>query len=176
MLEGSGSQGAQLADNLRSEMEKLFSQCNSKGNEMNGELDQYLSMSRSMKPGNNFKQMMQSRKFGNGSKPGSSGKGNGGNDGFAVITGQNANVLGGETRVSESEKSAQGGPNRSKAKPDSAAPAAVVDKEDVVRGVEPVNRESSAVQGETGIEQYGEIVEKYFKAITKPAVKTQPKP
>ena len=60
MLEGSGSQGAQLADNLRSEMEKLFSQCNSQGNEMNDELDQYLSMSRSMKPGNNFKQMMQS--------------------------------------------------------------------------------------------------------------------
>ena len=105
-----------------------------------------------------------------------SGKGTGGRDGYAVITGPNANVLGGETRISESEKSAQGGPNRNKAKPDSAAPEAAVDKQDVVKGVEPVNRESSAVQGEAGIEQYGEIVEKYFKAITKPEATKPMKP
>jgi hypothetical protein len=169
MLEGSGSQGAQLAENLRGEMEKLFSQCNGKEGEMGGELDQYLTMQRSMKPGNNFKQMMQTRKFGSGRKPGmGSGKGLGGNDGYAVITGPNANVMGGETRITESEKSSQGGPNRSQAKPDAVAPAAAVDKQDVVEGVQPVNRESSAVQGETGIEQYSEIVDKYFKAITKP--------
>ena len=171
MLEGSGGQGAQLAENLRGEMEKLFSQCNKPG-EMSDELDQYLTMQRSMKPGNNFKQMMQTRKFGNGSKPGmGSGKGLGGRDGYAVMTGPNANVLGGETRISESEKSAQGGPNRSKAKPDGAAARVTVDKQDVVNGVQPVNRESSAVQGEAGIEQYSEIVDKYFKAITKPKSK-----
>ncbi len=174
MLEGSGGQGAQLAENLRGEMEKLFSQCNKPG-EMSDELDQYLSLQRSMKPGNNFKQMMQSRKFGNGSKPGT-GKGQGGRDGYAVITGPNANVLGGETRLSESEKSAQGGPNRSKAKPDGAAASATVDKQDVLNGVPPVNRESSAVQGEAGIEQYSEIVDKYFKAITKPAGAKPKKP
>ncbi len=171
MLEGNGGQGAQLAENLRGEMEKLFSQCDKPG-EMGDELDQYLTMQRSMKPGNNFKQMMQTKKFGSGNKPGmGSGKGLGGRDGYAVMTGPNANVLGGETRISESEKSAQGGPNRSKAKPDANAPEAAVDKQDVVNGVQPVNRESSAVQGEAGIEQYSEIVDKYFKAITKPAGK-----
>jgi hypothetical protein len=171
MLEGNGAQGAQLAENLRGEMEKLFSQCNKPGG-MNDELDQYLTVQRSMKPGNSFKQMMQTRKFGNGNKPGmGSGKGNGGKDGYAIITGPNANVLGGETRISESEKSAQGGPNKNKAKPDGATATAAVDKQDVVNGVQPVNRESSAVQGEAGIEQYGDIVEKYFKAITKPTQK-----
>ena len=48
-----------------------------------------------------------------------------------------------------------------------------LDKADVVNGVNAVNRESGAVQGETMIEQYSDIVEKYFKAITKPA---EPKP
>ena len=80
------------------------------------------------------------------------------------------------TRERAAKSPRNGGPNRNKAKPDAAAPAAVVDKEDVVHGVEPVNRESSAVQGETGIEQYGEIVEKYFKAITKPAAAKPMKP
>ena len=38
-------------------------------------------------------------------------------------------------------------------------------------GVNAVNRESGAVQGEATVEQYSDIVEKYFKAITKPAKK-----
>jgi hypothetical protein len=176
MLEGKGDQGAQLAENLRSEMDKLFCQCNSKGGQMNDELDHYLSIQRSMKPANNFKQMMQTRKFGQGSKTGpmGSGKGRGGKDGYAVITGPNANVMGGETPITETDKAKTDGPGRNKAKPDAASAAASIDKEDVVHGVEPINRESGAVQGEAGIEQYREIVDKYFKAITKPAAPKAP--
>jgi len=41
--------------------------------------------------------------------------------------------------------------------------------------MEAINRESGAVQGEAGIEQYSDIVDRYFKAITKPATKPQEK-
>jgi hypothetical protein len=36
-----------------------------------------------------------------------------------------------------------------------------------VDGVNPLNRESEAIQGETTVDQYRELVERYFKAITK---------
>jgi hypothetical protein len=175
MLEGNGAQGSLLAENLRGEMEKLFSQCNGKEGEMNGELDQYLSVQRSMKPGNSFRQMMRTRKFGNGTKPGMSpGKGLGGNDGYAVIVGPNANVLGSEKPITESQK-AQSGTGPNKAKANAADARATVDRQDVLPDAPPLNRESRAVQGEAGIEQYSDIVEKYFKAITKPAAKPNSK-
>ena len=177
MLEGRGDQGAQLAENLRSEMEKLFTQCNSKGGEMDDELDQYMTIQRSMNPGNSFKQMMQTRKFGQGRgfKQGQGAQGNGGSDGYAVITGPNANVMGNESMISESEKAKLDGPGRNNATPNAAGAPAAIDKADVVRGMEAINRESGAVQGEAGIEQYSDIVDRYFKAITKPATKPQEK-
>lgn len=174
MLAGQGDKGAQLAENLRGEMEKLFSQCNGKEGEMSNELDQYLSIQRSMKPGSNFKQMMQTRKFGSGSKPGFNGQGNGGSDGYAVTTGPNPNVMGNEPNITESDKAEVSGNGRNKATPDGANPEVALDKPDVVKGVTPVNRESEAVQGETTIEQYSDLVEKYFKALTKDPKKTPP--
>jgi hypothetical protein len=177
MLDGRGDKGSQLAENLRAEMEKMFSQCNSKGGEMNNELDQQMSIQRSMNPGNSFQQMMQTRKFGNsrGFKQGQGAQGNGGSDGYAVITGQNPNVMGNESMISESEKAQQDGPGRNKATPNAAEAPAAIDKADVVRGMEAINRESGAVQGEAGIEQYTDIVDRYFKTITKPAQKPQEK-
>ena len=174
MLTGQGAKGAQLTENLRGEMEKLFSQCNGKEGEMGNELDQYLSIQRSVKPGSNFKQMMQTRKFGSGSKPGFSGEGNGGSDGYAVTTGPNPNVMGNEPNITESDKAEVRGNGRNKATPDGANPEVALDKPDMVKGVTPVNRESEAVQGETSIEQYSDLVEKYFKALTKDPKKPLP--
>lgn len=174
MLAGNGSNGAHLAENLRSEMEKLFSQCNAKGEDMSNELDQYLSIQRGMKPGMSFKQMMQCRKFGTGSKPGFGGQGNGGSEGYAVAAGENPNVLGNETSISESEKAKLNGNGKNKASPNVADPKVALDKPDVVQGVNPVNRESEAVQGETSLEQYSDLVEKYFKALTKDLKKAKP--
>ena len=173
MLAGNGDKGSQLAETLRSEMEKLFSKCNAKEGEMSSELDQYMSIQASMPGKQNFKQMMQSKKFGNGRgfKPGQGQMGNGGRDGQAAYTGPNANVMGNEARVSDADKAKLNGNGRNQATPDGATAPVALDKADVVNGVNAVNRESGAVQGETMIEQYSEIVEKYFKAITKPAKK-----
>ena len=41
-----------------------------------------------------------------------------------------------------------------------------VDKSDVMKGLNPVNRQSGAVSSETVIEEYNDVVENYFKAIT----------
>ena len=172
MLTGQGSNGAQLAESLRGEMEKLFSQCCNKSGSMNDELDQYLSVQRGMKPGMSFRQMMQTHKFGSGSKPGSGEQGDGGRDGFAVITGPNPNVLGNEALPSATDKAETGGDGKNKARPNDAKPEVALDKGDVVHGVNPLNRESEAVQSETIIQQYSDLVEKYFKAITKEPKKT----
>lgn len=173
MLAGNGDEGADLAETLRGEMEKLFSKCQGGEGEMSSELDQYMSIQAGMPGKQNFKQMMESKKFGNGRgfKPGKGQMGNGGRDGQAVYTGPNANVMGNESRVSESDKAKMNGAGKNQATPDGAMAPVALDKPDVVNGVNAVNRESGAVQGETTIEQYSDIVEKYFKAITKPARK-----
>jgi hypothetical protein len=176
MLAGDGPTGSQLAEHLRGEMEKLFSQCNSEGGMMNDELDQYMSIQRSMQPGKTFSQMMQSHRFGQGSNSGGGMSGNGGRDGQAMTTGANANVLGGESALSNDSDSRANGNGKNRATPSGADAPPSLDKPDVVHGVNAVNRESAAVQGESTIDQYSEIVEKYFKALTKEPNKAPKKP
>ena len=135
---------------------------------MSQELDSYLALKRGMKAGSNFKQMMQCRKFGDGNKPGKGmgrGPGGQGKSGFAVSAEPNASVLGNETRITNPSKPGNGGRSENKTNPP-MLPAAV-EKGGVADGVKPVDRESDAVQGETPIGQYRDLVEKYFKAITK---------
>jgi hypothetical protein len=176
MLAGNGDKGAHIAESLRGEMEKLFSECNAKEGRMSDELDQYMSIQRSLNPKQSFRQMMQTHRFGNGRgfKPGSGRSGNGGRDGQAMMTGQNPNVMGNETRISESDRAKLNGNGRNTATPDAAEAPVALDKADVVNGVNAVNRESEAVQGESMIEQYSDIVEKYFKAITNEPKKPTP--
>jgi len=176
MLAGNGPTGSQLAEHLRGEMEKLFTQCNSKGGMMNDELDQYMSIQRSMQPGKTFSQMMQSHRFGQGSSSGSGMSGNGGMNGQAIITGANARVLGGESALANDRDARASGNGKNNAPPSAAEAPPALDKPDVVHGVNAVNRESEAVQGEATIDQYSDIVEKYFKALTKEPIRETHKP
>jgi hypothetical protein len=172
MLEGNGEQSFQLADRVRSEMEKLFAQCKGGNCPSGNELDQYLALQH-LSPGNNFAQMSRSRKFGSGKGDGSGqgqGEGEGalGTSGYAVVDGEQLNVLGNESSASRADAAshqsgrygkgggllAEGGKN------------ATVDKSDVMKGLNPVNRQSGAVASETTIEEYDDVVESYFKAIT----------
>ena len=43
---------------------------------------------------------------------------------------------------------------------------------DAMKGLNPVNRQSAAVSSETVIEEYNDVVENYFKAITTRKEKT----
>ncbi|HSI14080.1 MAG TPA: DUF4175 family protein [Chthoniobacter sp.] len=180
MVSGNGSNGAELAENLRSEMEKIFKESEQQEGQMSNELDQYLQVQRGMNPRSSFRQMMQSRKFGSGrSKGGMSGQGEGkgGDDGYAIISGQNPNVLGNEALPSNTDKANTDGNGKNKTPPNVVKPEVALDKNDVVHGVNALNRESEAVQSETIIQQYSDLVEEYFKALTKdPKKDAKPKP
>jgi hypothetical protein len=172
MVNGNGSGGAALAENLRSEMAKLFSQCRAEGGSMSNELDQYLGFQRGLPPGRNFRQMMQCHKFGSGIT-GSMGQGYNGRSGFAIISGQNPNVLGNEALPAN--KALKNGDAKGQA-PQNGEQSVTLDKGDVVHNLNSLNRESEAVQSETIIQQYRGLVEEYFKALTKdPKKETQPK-
>jgi len=171
MLQARGDQSAQLAQRLSDDLGKLFFNCQGKGQGMSDETDSYLSLQRGMNPGRNFQQMMQSRKFGKGNKPGSGigfgPTGAGGESGYAVSTQPESSVLGNESRMQDTKSSRPGSKGYSQMKADAEPVPSTTEKADATKGIQPVDRQSDAVQVESPIEQYSDLVEKYFKAITK---------
>ncbi|MEJ0088998.1 MAG: hypothetical protein WDM80_04490 [Limisphaerales bacterium] len=169
MLAGAGEQSFQLANRLRGEMEKLFGECHGGNCPSGDELDTYLRLQR-MNPGKNFAQMARSRKFGFGNGKGlgaGMGEGSMGTSGYAVIDGSSMNVMGNESSARTGNAAARQSSRFGKG----AGTAAVggrgdVEKPDVMKGLNPVNRQSAANSSEAVIEEYNEVVENYFKAIT----------
>jgi hypothetical protein len=169
MLAGAGDQSFQLAYRLRSEMEKLLSECQGGNCPSSNELDTYLQLER-MNPGSNFAQMARSRKFGFGEgrgQAGGMGQGLMGTSGYAVMDGSTMNVLGNESSVRNGNAAARqssrygrgAGALAGQGKGQPGNP-------DVMKGLNPVNRQSAAVSSETVIEEYNDLVDSYFKAIT----------
>jgi hypothetical protein len=150
-------------------MEQLFGECKAQGNQMSDELDRYLKLQKGLNPGNSFRQMMMSRKFGSGQKPGGMGQGQGGLSGFAIISAPGLDVLGNESRIEKGDaRNAPPNPGRDgKAGSNKSGDDLKFDKPDVVKGLTPVNRKSDAVTAESFFEEYGDIIEKYFRSITK---------
>ncbi len=174
MLAGSGSKSFQLADRLRSEMESLFGECNSKGGEMQNEMDQRLSLSRSRNPGNSFKQMMQSRKFGRGSGAGLgfgmglAGLDGDGKGGYVMSAAPTMDVHGNETFLSQAAAASQTGQSgQGQGKPGAEGVAIAADKPDVIKNVKSENRQSGAIAAESMLGEYAELVDRYFRALTK---------
>src|SRR5581483_2675385 len=171
MLAAKGENAFQLSDRLRSEMEKLFSECKSEGEKQGEEMDTYLKLQRKLNPGKNFAQMMQSHKFGNGQGKGQGlgkmGTGARGSSGYAVMEGPSMGVMGGETFAAKGNARQSGGNGRSQEKAKSGKESVAFDKPDAVKGVKPVNRKSEAVTPESTVDDYSDIVDKYFKAISK---------
>ena len=126
-----------------------------------------------MNPGKSFSQMARSRKFGRATGQGQSAQGEGegemGTSGYAVTSGQTMDVLGNESFISRSDAASRDSSKlgSGKGKPEQSGSNLVLDKSDVLKGLNPVNRQSGAVAAESVIEEYNEVVEKYFKAITK---------
>lgn len=171
MLGGRGAQSAQLAQKLSDEMAKMFSECNGSCPNVSNELDQYMQIQRGMKPGNNFKQMMQSRKFGSGTKPGfGTGQGQTGPDGqggYAMEAAPEAPVLGNESRPNDSRSRRAGDKGMNKQAPEMNKSGTAVNESDVLKETQSSARDSEAAPGESSFEQYRELVERYFKSITK---------
>ena len=168
MLAGDGEQSYDLAERLRAEMEKLFANVEGGNCPNPNELDSYLRPLQ-MNAGNSFSQMGRSRKFGAGFGRGQKGmgqEGQGGETGYAAMDGSDLQVMGNESDVQKSTALAhqsnplgkgQMAPNPGKGRPEKA---------DAMKGLNPANRPSAATSSETIIEQYNDVVENYFKAIT----------
>ena len=178
MLSAQGDKSSQAADRLRDEMAKLFSQCMTMpgGKPDQGELDRYLRLQRAMEPGRTFAQMMSSRNFrklgGNKGGTGAEGSGEGqnGQSGYAVMDKNALSVMGHEslvTRNSASSKFSDKISASSSAGKNEAEAASAYAPVSHLKGLNPVNRQSGAVQTETLQTDYQRVVEEYFKAITK---------
>jgi hypothetical protein len=169
MLAGAGDQSFETADRLRSEMEQLFGECQGGNCPSSGELDTYLRLLK-MSPGNNFAEMARSRKFGFGKSNGSgTGQGTGamGTSGYVAVDGQDMDVLGNEQSASNSnEASHQSSRYGRGAGPITAAGKGLAEEPDAMKGLNPVNRQSGASSSETVIEEYNDLVDSYFKALT----------
>jgi ElaB/YqjD/DUF883 family membrane-anchored ribosome-binding protein len=170
MLASNGEQSFNLADRLRGEMEKLFGECKGGNCPAGNELDTYLKLQRSLNAGKSFAQMSRSQKFG---RPGNSkgkgkGEGQGGTSGFAEASGASVDVIGNEQAPSRGSAKARQSSRFGKGTGTLAANAgrSEAEKADVMKGLNPVNRQSGAVASETVIEEYNDLVENYFKAIT----------
>ncbi len=168
MLAGDGEQSSGVAERLRGEMEKMFGECQAGNSPGGNEVDQYMRLKK-MSPGNTFAQMAQSRKFGIGTG-GKSGEGEGsaGSSGYAMADGSNLKVLGNETssRNNGSKNSRQSSRFGKGVGGQLANGNGETGEPDTLKNLNPVNRQSSAVSSESVIEEYNDVVENYFKAIT----------
>jgi len=170
MLAANGERSFRLAERLRGEMEKLFSDCQGGNCPSSGELDSYLRLQRQLNGGNSFAQMSRSRNFGQVSGQGlgqQGGEGEMGSSGYAVMGPANLNLLGNELAAG-SRTASRLSDRLSKARfaQEGGAARAASDKPDVLKGLNPVNRHSGAVSSEMVMEEYSDLVDSYFKAIT----------
>jgi hypothetical protein len=169
MLAANGEQSYNLAERLRGEMEKMFGQCQGGNCPAGEELDTYLKLKK-MNPNQNFAQMARSRKFGSPAgrgRAGEKGQGAEGSSGYAMTDGSTPKVLGNESSPRTGTKTARTSSRFGKGAGELAGGGnGEPGKPDVLKNLNPVNRQSGAVAAETVIEEYNEVVENYFKAIS----------
>lgn len=169
MLAGGGEQSFQLAERLRAEMEKMFSECKGGNCPSSKELDTYLQL-QGFKPNRNFAQMSRSRIFGFGTGRGKGfGRGEGamGTSGYAMTDGATMNVLGNESSIRSGSKSPRdSSPYGKGAGTLETNGKSEIEKADPMKGLKPVNRQSGVVASEAVLDQYSDVVENYFRTIT----------
>ena len=82
-------------------------------------------------------------------------------------TAPEAPVLGNESRPNNSRARRPGEKGFNRLEGDGGKPVTATDEPEILKNVQASGRDSNAVQGESSIEQYRDLVDKYFKAITK---------
>lgn len=172
MLEGDGRQGALLAQRLEQDMAKLFGLCEGGQGQASNALDDYLQMNLDGAKGKSFEQMRKSRRGGMGSGFPQMGRGDaqGDGSGYSMSSGQQPPVLGNEASP-KGDASAQrmtGQDGQSAGKAERVSPALQMDAPDVMKGLNPTDRRSDAVPGESSMDEYRTLVDEYFKKITRP--------
>jgi hypothetical protein len=172
MLDGDGEQGALLSQRLESEMRNLFGQCKGSGQGSSDELDQYIKLNLGGDSGQSFAQMRRCLKAGPnpGRFPGMGrGEGQGDESGYSMSAAPDVSVLGNEQfnpKGPRQNSKMSGNGAQATGLPASGLAAPQMDSPDVLKGLNPADRQSGPVHSEGAIEQYRSIVDEYFKSIT----------
>ncbi|HWB02298.1 MAG TPA: DUF4175 family protein [Verrucomicrobiales bacterium] len=168
MLTGRGAESHDRAEHLRSEMEKLMSQCGDCQGGACKEFNARLKLMRSMMAGDTFSQMSQCRKFGFGKNPGGAGMGSGGMMAMGTSQpGQQQSLLGGESMLGHR----QGGQsvNSSNAVAQMKSPPGAETAADATAARTGINAETTAstsLNGEAALDDYRAVVDAYFRRLT----------
>lgn len=172
MLGGDGTRSHQQAEHLRGEMEKLMGDCQACSGAGQGEFARRMQMMRNMTIGDTFSQMARSRRFGFGS-PGTGIGGIGtGLAGFQGMGGAQFNqspaLLGGESNLGQSSKGRQG-PRDSGEGRGTETPEVVEAEEGDAEGdgSEQQSRPSTSIAGDLFTDEYRDLVDAYFRKLTK---------
>lgn len=177
MLEGDGRESAELSGRLEREMAALFGQCNGDMPSMGGELDQYLGLTfKNGSAGQSFEQMRQSLKNGlqGGNFPGlarTRGRASGPSSGYSMRTDQQSPVIGSEPpppMPAEQSSPVPGNMADAAGENPNLDPSTQSAKPDVLQNLNPADRESGATPVDSGAEQYRDVVDEYFRKITRP--------
>lgn len=175
MLAGRSAESHDRAEALRAAMEKLMPQCQSCRPGMGGEFAQRLSLARSMLAGNTFEQMAMSRKFGFGLGPPGMGMGMGsGGVGGWMAWGNTGNrpqisLLGSETRLGRRDGPESVTASKGQAQGAAAPGAALAEDEGspAASGITTASRPSTTAATDAAAEEYRELVDAYFRKLTK---------
>ena len=90
-----------------------------------------------------------------------------GTSGYVAVDGSTLNVMGNESSLHNGNAAARQSSRFGKGAGTLAGGAkGEPGNPDVMKGLNPVNRQSGAVSSETVIEEYNDLVDSYFKAIT----------
>lgn len=175
MLGGDGEQSALLAQRLEKDMARLFSQSRSGGqqSEQSDELDQFLKPMMSGAGARSLGQMEECRKFGLGQSPFprmSKSPGQGQGSGYSMNSSAQPTVMGNEQLTPKGpKKSSKTSANGAQSGENAATAAATLrnDPPDVMTGLHPEDRKTGAISTESAVEEYHEVVDEYFKTITR---------
>lgn len=173
LLAADGRNGALLARRLERDMAALFGQCQAREGAAGDEVDRYLSLAQlgsAAGRGKTWEQMKQSRKASipGGSLPGL-GRGAAEASGYSTSAEAPPNVLGAEPappRESQASGRTQGRQGQGNGSGSGAAVPAGAPV--VLRGLNPTDRQSDEVPRELGAERYRDLVDEYFKRLTRP--------
>ena len=99
---------------------------------------------------------------------GGMGTGQMGQSGYAIVSAPALDVIGGESFISQSAAATKkdGAKGRAENQADGET-GVTLGQADIVKNLNPVNRQSDAVVSEAVFQEYTDLVEEYFKAITK---------
>ncbi|AHF94748.1 hypothetical protein OPIT5_25320 [Opitutaceae bacterium TAV5] len=177
MLAGDGEGSALLSRRLEEEMAALMGQCNACGGDAADALDQYLrpTFGSGRTARASFEQMRKSRKL---TMPGGAfaglgnaqAQGDGSGGGYSIAADNTLPpVLGNEPAATgdAARESPYSGDGNHPAPPGAgASPALPTGDASIMKNLNPTDRQSDAIPSESTVEEYRELVEEYFRAIT----------